>query len=815
MNINIRTSALSIILLSIIFFCTQQCIQAQNFQEVSYVSGSANIGINNSPVSVTSDATPSASVFCTAMKFWIRRRLPTTTTYANAYTFHFDTAVTHLRFKIQQTGQNEGASFKINGQHYNLKMSNLSSLGSTPPSPCTSCVSNVYSVSVNNYIGDLYNIGNNTGCIQIDIIHPKIDSVTITALPNSGDGYEFGFFFLKDTAVYIDTPLATNTYCPGDTFALPYFTSWVFNGSNTFTAQLSNASGSFTSPVNIGSRSDTTGDTIQCVIPANMPPGNGYKIRIVSSSPVQTSVSENNPTITIKNKPQNVTVSSNTPICVGDTLKLNSTVTAGVSTGWSGPVSFSSSAEDTIRTDITAVMAGHYILTSTLDSTGCTVKDTATVVVKPLPAAVNATSNSPACTGKTLSLLVGTSTNGSSYAWQGPGGYTANTQNTSRTNITTSMAGDYVSVITLNGCEYRDTTTVVINPTPATPTASNNGPLCVGQTLSLTSNTINNASYTWWGPASYTANTQNATRTGIQTNHAGTYMVTATVNGCESDTGKTTLVVNTAPSVTIYPSPSDTVCQGGTASFIAVPFNGGSSTVYNWRINGTPTGSGTATFATTALNNGDVVDVVMTATGSCASAFVDTSNGISMKVLPYLTPTASITVSPGTLVAPWSMVSFSSTITNGGNNPQYQWTKNGQNIVGATSDNWATFSLSDGDVICVEMSSDYKCPQPKTVTSNCIEMHLKLGTDDLNNTMDWQLYPNPNNGQFTLKGTAANGRATLEIYNAVGQLVYEKALTISNHQLNNTVDMGSVTAGIYLLKLHTENGTTLRQLQVE
>lgn len=781
---------------------------AQTFQQVTYITGSANIGINNSAVWVTSDATPQAAIFCTAMKFWIGRPLPATTTYADEYTFHFDTAVTHVRFKVQQLGQSEGAIFYINGQHYNLSMSNLSSLGSPPPSPCTSCVGNVFTVTSSTFYGDLYQQNNADGCTQIDIIHPKIDSVTISGLPNNKNtgGYEFSFYFLKDTAVYIDTPLATSTYCPGDTFALPYFTSWVFNGSNTFTAQLSNASGSFTSPTNIGSRSDTTGDTIQCVIPANMSPGNGYKIRIVSSSPVQTSVSENNPTITIKNKPQNVTVSSNTPICVGDTLKLNSTVTAGVSTGWSGPGSFSSSAEDTIRTDITAAMTGHYILTATLDSTGCTVKDTATVVVKPLPNAVTATSNSPACTGKTLNLSVGTSTNGSSYAWIGPGGYTANTQNTSRTNITTSMSGDYVSVITFNGCVYRDTTTVVINPTPATPTASNNGPLCVGQTLNLTSNTINNASYTWWGPASYTANTQNANRIGIQTNHAGTYMVTATVNGCESDTGKTTLVVNTAPSVTIYPSPSDTVCQGGTASFIAVPFSGGPSPVYNWRINGATAGSGTATFATTALNNGDIVDVVMTATGSCASAFVDTSNGISMKVLPYLTPTASITVSPGTLVAPWSMVSFSSTITNGGNNPQYQWAKNGQNIVGATSDNWGTFSLSDGDVICVEMSSDYKCPQPKIVTSNCIEMHLKLGTEDLNNIKreEWQLYPNPAHTVINLsinfdvdetKVLDAAGRDVLGYINAD----------------NRRVDVSNLPNGVYVLRITYKGGIVFKR----
>ncbi|MBL0031102.1 MAG: hypothetical protein IPP27_02590 [Bacteroidetes bacterium] len=54
-----------------------------------------------------------------------------------------------------------------------------------------------------------------------------------------------------------------------------------------FTAQLSDAAGSFTNPVDIGSVTSTTFGSITATIPNSTPAGAGYRIRIVSSSPVR------------------------------------------------------------------------------------------------------------------------------------------------------------------------------------------------------------------------------------------------------------------------------------------------------------------------------------------------------------------------------------------------------------------------------------------------------------------------------------------------------------------------------------------------
>lgn len=60
-----------------------------------------------------------------------------------------------------------------------------------------------------------------------------------------------------------------------------------FNPGNVFTVQLSNASGSFATPVTIGTLTSTdSSGTILATIPGNTLSGTGYRIRVVSSSPL-------------------------------------------------------------------------------------------------------------------------------------------------------------------------------------------------------------------------------------------------------------------------------------------------------------------------------------------------------------------------------------------------------------------------------------------------------------------------------------------------------------------------------------------------
>ena len=78
------------------------------------------------------------------------------------------------------------------------------------------------------------------------------------------------------------------TIASGSSVSVPFTSLGTFNG-NTYTAQLSNSAGSFAAPTSIGTlTSDGTTGTISATIPAGTPSGTGYRIRVVSSSPVLT-----------------------------------------------------------------------------------------------------------------------------------------------------------------------------------------------------------------------------------------------------------------------------------------------------------------------------------------------------------------------------------------------------------------------------------------------------------------------------------------------------------------------------------------------
>ncbi|MDL1949987.1 hypothetical protein FBQ97_09270 [Acidobacteria bacterium ACD] len=91
----------------------------------------------------------------------------------------------------------------------------------------------------------------------------------------------------------------------------------------------------------------------------------------------------------------------------------------------------------------------------------------------------------------------------------------------------------------------------------AAPTASNDGPVCAGQTLTLSTPTVGGATYAWTGPNGFSSSLQNPSISPATAAATGTYYVWVTVGGCSSAAGTTSAVVNadtTAPAVTA-PSP--------------------------------------------------------------------------------------------------------------------------------------------------------------------------------------------------------------------------------------------------------------------
>ena len=133
----------------------------------------------------------------------------------------------------------------------------------------------------------------------------------------------------------------------------------------------------------------------------------------------------------------------------------------------------------------------------------------------------------------------------------------------------------------------------------------------------------------------------------------------------------------------------------------------------------------------------------------------------------------------------------------------YQWVdcNNGNAaIAGATSQ---TFVAS--------VNGDYACEVTKnscTKTTACV----RIGSLDIESFKnDFNLYPNPNNGQFVIEIDNLDGNTAVTIANTAGQIVYKGQL----NQLTNSIQLPNIESGIYIVHLINQEINVNKTLIIE
>ncbi|SEA91110.1 hypothetical protein SAMN05443667_111142 [Flavobacterium gillisiae] len=223
-------------------------------------------------------------------------------------------------------------------------------------------------------------------------------------------------------------------------------------------------------------------------------------------------------------------------------------------------------------------------------------------------------------------------------------------------------------------------TTVTVNPIifPAVSIAANTGSsICAGTTVIFTatpSNGGSSPSYQWFvGPTP--VGTNSATYTTSTLTNGNQVKVVMTSNAtCPIPTTATsnilTMTINTllVPSVTIAATQT-TFCVGTSVTFnVNTLINGGLSPTYQWRLNGNPVGTNSASFTSNALSNNDNVTLDVTSSATCPSPSMVTSNAIQVTV----NPEAAISLTSGggsnnqTLCANSLLPSITFAISGGG-----------------------------------------------------------------------------------------------------------------------------------------------------
>lgn len=374
---------------------------------------------------------------------------------------------------------------------------------------------------------------------------------------------------------------------------------------------------------------------------------------------------------------------------------------------------------------------------ATATSTGITMTVNPTVTPS---VSILANPGNSICSGTSVTFTA-TPTNGGatpSYQWKLNGG-NVGTNSTTYTNATLANGDIVTCVLTSNAtCASPATATsmgiTMAVSTPVTPSVSisaNPGnTICNGTSVTFTATPVNGGatpSYQWkLNGVNVGTNSNTYTNAALANGNVITCVLTSNA-ACVTTTTATstgiTMTVNPVlvPAVGISANPGSTICAGTSVTFTATSTNGGTTPSYQWKVNGTNVGTNSATYATTTLANGNVVTCVLTSNATCGSPATATSSGITMTVNPVLTPSVSVSTSPGTTICSGTSVTFTATPTNGGATPSYQWKVNGGNV-GTNSTTYTNAALANGDVITCVLTSNATCASPVNATSTGVTM---------------------------------------------------------------------------------------------
>jgi Zn-dependent metalloprotease len=409
--------------------------------------------------------------------------------------------------------------------------------------------------------------------------------------------------------------------------------------------------------------------------------------------------------------------------------------------------------------------AGTYTITYTIAGS-CGDVDTETVTVTAGEDATITTASTSYCVGDAAFNVAALNAGGT---WTGSGITDANlgtwdpaTAGIGTHTITYSIAGTCADAQTV------DLTVTGGLDATITPT----GPYCTGdQTVTLAA-ADGGGSWSGTGITDVNAGTFDPASAGV-----GTFTITYTIPGSCGDTQTTTITVTASGDATI--TAAGPYCEGDPSANLAAVDGGGT-----WSGTGI-TDANAGTFDPASAGVGTHV-VTYAITGTCGDIATT-----QVEVLAQ----ADATIAPvGPICDVDPTFNFTGT-TSGG-------TWSGSGIVDSNTGAFDPAVAGPGSHTITYTIAD-PCGDQQMLDVN---VEICDGIGELDNAVSMNIYPNPNNGVFTIElvGAGLGDGAQLEVVNMLGEVVYSDALKASSGVVKETLNVDTHARGVYFVRVQGE-----------
>lgn len=250
---------------------------------------------------------------------------------------------------------------------------------------------------------------------------------------------------------------------------------------------------------------------------------------------------------------------------------------------------------------------------------------------------------------------------------------------------------------------------------------------------------------------------------------SGTYTIDTEIINSISDTDS--IKVFPVPSVlTITSAPNDSACSDQTIT-LTVP--GGY--YYQWYNDTALLYNAIDTFITLSNTSGDYWVMASNQYG-CSSASQHTA--INFIENP---PKPTFGIASNTLTCYLTDVTF-------------QWYQNGVLINGATNN---TYTITASDYYSLVVTNSFGC-----YNNSDTVFVTKVGISENIFVNDFSLFPNPNNGEFTVSfGMVTIANVKITITDLIGKVVYQKDEGEQNGKIERFVNLSELNKGMYLFNL--------------